>query len=109
MSWRRPAAAITAIALIAIVVALLVADDDPTGATVTGVVIQVEGDLTDVESFEIRLDDRTSRVFVPAPGVLFDGESSLGHLREHIVTGQPVEVRYEMSGQTYVATSVGDA
>ncbi len=81
-------------------------DDD----TVTGVVIDVVGDLTNVESFVLRLPDGTDHTFHPAAGVLFHGTANLSHLRDHLRSGEPVEVRYEeLDDGTWSALAVDDA
>lgn len=108
MNRRRLGGAILVLLVAAVVLALSRTERGPP-ETVTGVVIDVEGGLVDVASFEVRLDDGTYRVFVPADGVLFDGEGSLSHLREHLLTGEPVEIGYERTDEGFVAVRVGDA
>jgi hypothetical protein len=93
-------------ALLLVVVACSPGDDD----RVEGVVIEVVGDLTSVESFTLRLPDGTDRVFEPAPGTLFDGDAPLSHLQDHLRSGAGVEVRYRsLEGGTLEAFEVGDA
>ena len=80
------------------------------GGRVEGVVIEVVGDLTSVESFTVRLPDGTDRVFEPAPGTLFDGDVPLSHLQDHLRSGARVEVRYRsLEGGRLEAFEVGDA
>ena len=77
--------------------------------TATGVVVDVVGDLTTVESFTLRLPDGTDSTFVPAAGVLFHGTGNLSHLRDHLRSGEPVEVRYEeLDDGTLSALQVDD-
>jgi hypothetical protein len=79
------------------------------GGRVTGVVTSVEGDLAVVSSFSVRSSDGTVRTFAPEPGLLFDGTSSVGHLRDHLRSGEPVTVEYRESSEgSLVAVAVGD-
>jgi hypothetical protein len=81
---------------------------DASPDTVVGIVTQVSGDLGSVESFIITDPQGQSYQFTPAAGLLFDG-GPIDHLREHIVTGDPVEVRYERSGGgALIAVAVTD-
>ena len=57
-----------------------------------GVVIDVTGDLTTVESFTLRTADGTNRRFEPAPGILFHQSAPLSHLSDHLLSGEPVLV-----------------
>jgi len=66
------------------------------GDTVSGIVTEVTGDLTVVESFVVQDDRGDSHLFRPEPGLLFYG-GSLIHLRDHVVTGQRVTVHFEPS------------
>lgn len=77
---------------------------------VTGVLIDVDGDLTAVESFEIQSGGERLR-FVPDDGldVFGDGGTPLSHLFEHLQTGDPIRVTYRVEGNTRVATLVEDA
>lgn len=75
----------------------------------TGVVIDVRGNLSSIESFGIVLADSSSLHLEPEPGVLFDGEGPLSHLRDHLRSGQPVEVEFYRNGNRLMATAVGDA
>jgi hypothetical protein len=69
-------------------------DDDHHDDTVSGVVTEVSGSLTEVESFVILDDEGNSHLFRPEPGLLFLG-GPLGHLREHVVSGERVTVTFE--------------
>lgn len=82
--------------------------DTSTDTTVVGIVTQVSGDLGSVESFIITDAEGQSYQFTPADGLLFDG-GPIDHLREHIISGDPVEVRYERSDDgSMVAVEVTD-
>ncbi|MCZ7533979.1 MAG: hypothetical protein M5U23_11355 [Acidimicrobiia bacterium] len=63
---------------------------------VSGIVTEVTGDLTGVESFVILDNDGNSHLLRPAPGLLFYG-GPLIHLRDHVTTGQRVTVTFESS------------
>lgn len=61
---------------------------------VSGIVTEVSGDLTSVDSFVVLDSDGNSHLFRPAPGLLFYG-GPLIHLRDHVTTGQRVTVTFE--------------
>lgn len=86
----------------ALVLAFLPSD----GGQLTGIVIAVDGDLTTVRSFEV-LSDGDRYAFQPAP----DGEFAfpLGHLRDHLRTGEPIAVEYEDVDGSLIARRVSDA
>lgn len=90
------------VAVAAAVLALLPSDS----GQLTGIVIAVDGDLTEVRSFEV-LSDGERRVFEPAP----DGDFAfpLSHLRDHLRTGDPIDVEYERVDGVLLATHVSDA
>jgi hypothetical protein len=77
---------------------------------VTGVLIDVDGDLTTVESFEIQSGGERLR-FVPDDGldVFGDDGTPLSHLFEHLQTGDPVRVTYQVEGDVKVAILIEDA
>jgi hypothetical protein len=68
--------------------------DPASGDTLTGVVSEVNGDITTLTGFVVLAPDGSSHRFTPADGLLFEG-GPLSHLREHIVTGQLVIVTFE--------------
>jgi len=77
--------------------------------TATGVVTAVEGNLSGVDSFTIRLEDGSDLTFVPADDALFDG-GPFSHIRDHLASGAPVTVEYvELADGTLQALSAGDA
>ncbi len=76
----------------------------------TGVVIDLEGDLTTVSSFVLRLPDGSDQEVVPAPGIRFHGNSAISHLRDHLRSGEPVRIEYEvLDDGSWVAGVVEDA
>jgi hypothetical protein len=80
----------------------------PDDAAVTGVVIAVDGNLTEVAAFTIVTPGEEQLTFVPDP----DGGNPgfpLVHLAEHMRSGDSVEVRYEERDGVLVATWVDDA
>jgi hypothetical protein len=80
--------------------------DDPTA---TGTVIDVVGSLTSVDEFTIRTAEGDDLTFVPAPGIRFHGLGPLGHLRNHLTTGEPVVVFYEVASDgSMMALEVSD-
>lgn len=89
------------IAVAAVALALIPSDS----GQLTGIVTAVDGDLTEVRSFEI-LSDGDRFVFEPSP----DGDFAfpLPHLRDHLRSGEPVAVEYERGDGVLIAMSVTD-
>lgn len=88
-------------------VALLVlaaCSQTPAG-TQTGLVVDVTGTLDDVESFTVLIEGEEVAL-VPAN----DGDYAfaLGHLRDHLRSGEPVAVRWEEREGDLVATFIDD-
>lgn len=77
------------------------------GPSLTGVVVDVDGDLEGVERFTLLTDDGTRIVFFVTDETTFHG-GPLSHLREHITSGEPVRVGYEKRDTRYVALSISD-
>ena len=75
---------------------------------VVGVVVAVDGDLSEVRGFSLLLSDGDILALVPQAGLLFDG-GPLAHLRDHLVSGAPVEVEFRIEAGVAIATGVGDA
>lgn len=88
------------------VVALLLAACSGGGGSVTGLVVEVEGDLEVVRSFTVDVDGIEYR-FVPVSDV--DYGFPLPHLREHLRVAEPVTVDYRDNGGTLEALAVADA
>jgi len=77
--------------------------------SVRGVVVEVEGGLADVTGFLIRLPNGSDLRLEPAEGLLFGGDAPLSHIRDHLRSGEPVEVEFELLDDgTAVAYSVTD-
>ena len=73
----------------------------------TGVVLAVDArSITDVVSFTLTSGDRRYRVFLD-PDAHY--EFSPGHLREHVLSGEPVRVELEEHDGTLFATALTDA
>jgi hypothetical protein len=87
-------------------------DDDSAGeegTTVSGVVVDVQGGITELEQFDLVLEDGTRVTFVPEAGVLERAGFSPAHIREHSALVEPISVTYqEVDGQNIVVW-VGDA
>ena len=83
------------------------ADED----RVTGVVVEVEGDLVSVASFVVVALDGGRLTFRPGPGlVTFEHGAPLPHLTEHLRTGDPIRVTYRSANDgSLVASMVEDA
>jgi hypothetical protein len=106
--WRRGALAVLVVVVVLATAACSSSDGGGDGR-VTGVVTQVSGELGEVASFVVTDGEGKSYQFEPAPGLTFE-EGPLDHLREHIVSGDPVEVAYERSPEgVLVAIRVTDA
>ena len=77
--------------------------------TARGVVIKIEGGITEVNGFLLQLPDGTDLRLRPAEGVLFHDSAPIGHIRDHLRSGEPVEVEYELLDDgSAVAYSVSD-
>ena len=87
------------------VLVLVLATCTQTSRTVRGVVLGVEGSLTEVTAFTLLVDGDGVR-FVPAD----DGEFGfpLPHLREHQRSGEPILVGWQTIDGIRYAVSVAD-
>jgi hypothetical protein len=103
---------VAALALIA-AVSLAACDDGSServdGLEATGVVVDVQGTLTEVESFELLLDNGSRLTFVPEDGALERAGFSPAHLREHAALVQPIAVVYVEEDGSNVAVGFEDA
>jgi hypothetical protein len=76
---------------------------------VVGVVTEVTGDLSGIESFVVLDANGESFKFQPRTGLLVMGAPP-SHLRDHVVSGEPVRVTYhENSSGELIADEVKDA
>ena len=77
--------------------------------TMSGIITEVNGDLTSVAGFVVLGEDGSSHRFTPVNGLLFEG-GPLIHLRDHVVSGQPVVVTFEQGPDgEFIAVRVEDA
>ena len=58
-----------------------------------GIVTEVTGDLSGVESFVVLDEGGRSHKLIPSPGLDVMGQAPT-HLRDHVVSGEPVTVIY---------------
>lgn len=84
---------------------LLVTACSTTSGNATGLVVAVDGSLTEVEAFTVLVEGEEMR-FLPVE----DGDYSfpLSHLREHQRTGEPVLVGWESRDDNLYALSLDD-
>jgi hypothetical protein len=76
---------------------------------VVGVVTEVAGDLSAIESFVVLDTGGESFKFKPRTGLLVMGAPP-SHLRDHVVSGEPVRVMYHKnSAGELIADEVEDA
>ncbi len=98
-----------ATALIAIAACTSDGDGAQVDNSVTGVVVAIEGDLAETNGFTLLTPDGERMQFVAPAGLVFGDNEPISHLRDHFVSGAPVEVQYEHDGVSMVAVFVGDA
>ncbi len=72
----------------------------------TGLVVDVDGDLTTVRSFTVQTPEGPL-TFVPDPNG--DFAFPLPHLGAHLRSGDPVRVAYEERDDVLIAVAVDDA
>lgn len=76
---------------------------------VVGIVTEVTGDLSSIDSFVVLDAEGNSRKFSPADGMTVAGGPP-SHLRDHVLSGEPVEVVYhEGPDGELIADDVVDA
>ena len=79
------------------------------GNTIEGVVVEVAGDISTVETFVILDTEGRNHQFTPEVGLLYHG-GPLSHLREHIITGVPVIVTFTTGAEgELIAVDVMDS
>ena len=88
----------------ALMIALVPACASTTGRT-TGVVVEVEGTLGDVEAFTV-LADGEETIFLPIDGQEY--EFPLDHLRDHLRSGEPVIVDWELRDEERYVLAITD-
>jgi hypothetical protein len=89
----------------------LAADGEPprvASQQTVGVVIAVDGDLSEIRAFSLLLSDGAVIELAPQAGLLFD-EGPLSHVRDHLVSGAPIAVAFHVEAGVAIATKVGDA
>lgn len=69
-----------------------------TEGEVLGIVTEVTGDLSGVESFVVLDAEGNSHKFIPSPGLEVMGQAP-SHLRDHVVSGEPVTVAYHENSE----------
>ena len=94
--------AATAVALVAMVAC------GGSAKVIEGRLAEVAGDLETVDSFVLLTEAGERLRFLADPAARF-GDAPLSHLRDHLVSGEPVVVSYEERGDDLVATAVDDA
>lgn len=92
---------------LALVLALsLSACSASSGEEATGIVVDVEGELEDIDRFTILVGGERMAFETSEDG---NYAFPLGHLRDHLRSGEPVVVRWEERGDRLVATFIDDA
>lgn len=77
---------------------------------IEGVVVAVDGpDVARVNSFSLRTADGRRLVFEVEVLALTDGGKPAPHLREHMASGEPIEVEYRDAGGRLLAVRYRDA
>ena len=84
---------------------------DPAGEVgeVMGIVTEVTGDLSGVESFVVLDSEGDSFKFKPRDGLMVMGQQP-SHLRDHVLSGEPVTVTYhqDASGELIADEVTGE-
>jgi hypothetical protein len=77
---------------------------------IEGVVVAVDGpDVARVNTFRLRAADGRTLVFEVEVLALTDGGKPAPHLREHMASGEPIEVEYRDAGGRLLAVRYRDA
>ena len=82
------------VGLVAVVAAACAGDAVGSEMSISGVVTEMTGDLSVVQSFVVLDSDGDSHLFSPEEGLLFLG-GPLSHLRDHVLSGERVTVTFE--------------
>ncbi len=94
------------IALAAAGLVFVAASGDQASGQITGIVVSVDGDLTEVRSFEVLSNGDRIRLEPSADG---EFDFPLPHLRDHLRAGDPVAVEFERVNGALMATRISDA
>lgn len=103
----------TTLVLLAVSAALVLlsgcSSAEESSGEVRGVVTEVTGDLSGVESFVVMDVSGDSLKFVPGDGLTVAG-GPVSHLRDHVVSGEPVKVLFHSGSKgELIADDVQDA
>jgi hypothetical protein len=90
--WRNSMRALVLLVFLAIA-ASACATSESTEGEVVGIVTEVTGDLSSVESFVVLDSNGDSYKFIPGDGMTVMGSPPM-HLRDHLISGEPVKVMY---------------
>ena len=98
---RHIATRSTLVLLVVILLSLFAAACSGSTATegeVFGIVSEVTGDLSGVETFVVLDAEGNSHKFIPSPGLEVMGRPP-SHLRDHVVSGEPITVTYHQNSE----------
>lgn len=96
--------------LISLISLLAIGGCGPAPQTAAGFVVDVQStSLTEITSFTVRTEAGEEITFLVGVLDLNGGGFPGTHLREHMVTNQPIAVAFESEGGDRVATKVVDA
>jgi hypothetical protein len=96
--------------VIAITVAACGADDsDTSGAfSAEGIVVDVQGTISEVETFDLLGSDGERLTLTPEDGALESSGFSPAHLREHMALVQHIGVRYDVVDGRNIVVGIDD-
>lgn len=86
--------------------AVVAMTNESTSGQLTGIVIGLDGDLTTVDSFDVLSNGDQIRLVPSTDG---DFTFPLGHLRDHLRTGEPIDVEYQLIDGVLMAVRISDA